>query len=103
MDLKPLVAIFKKDIVILSQRLQKILLRIHQYRVRIIYKPVPDLFIVDQLSRQNHSENKGKEIAGMQLSIKAIQSTTNILQCMKMQVSRPTPTVSHGVHHTRVA
>ena len=32
-DQKPLVVIFKKDVEILSQRLQHILLRIHQYRV----------------------------------------------------------------------
>ena len=64
---------FKKNIAILSQRLQQILLGIHLYRVRIIYKPGPDLFIVDWLSRQNHSENKDEEIPGMQLSIKAIQ------------------------------
>ena len=48
---KPLVTIFKKDVATLLQRLQQILLRIHQYRVRIIYKPGPDLFIVDSLAR----------------------------------------------------
>ena len=31
---------------------QQILLRLHQYRVRIIYKPGPDLFIADWLSRK---------------------------------------------------
>ena len=66
MDHKPLVAIFKKDIATLPQRFQQMLLRIHQYRVRIIYKPGRDLFILDWLSRQNHSKNKGKEILGMQ-------------------------------------
>ena len=57
-DHKPLVAIFKKDITTLSQRLQQILLRIHQYRVRIVYKSRPDLFIADWLSRQNHGRDK---------------------------------------------
>ena len=38
-DHKPLVEIFKKDIVTLSQWIQCILLMIHQYRVRILYKP----------------------------------------------------------------
>ena len=46
MDHKPLIAIFKKDVTTLSQRMQQILLSIHQYRVRIIYKPGPDLFMV---------------------------------------------------------
>ena len=56
MDHKPLVAIVKKDVAMLSQRIQQILLRIHQYRVRIIYKPGPDLFIADCLSRKNHTK-----------------------------------------------
>ena len=37
----------KKDIATLSQWSQEILLRIPQYRMRIIYKPGPDLFIAD--------------------------------------------------------
>ena len=59
---KPLVAIFKKDVATLVWRLQNILLRIHQYRARIIYKPGPDLFRADWLSRQNHMENKDDKI-----------------------------------------
>ena len=51
-DHRPLVAIFKKDIATLPQGLQQILLRIHQYRVKIIYKPGPDLFIMDWLSEK---------------------------------------------------
>ena len=42
----------KKDLITLSQRLAWTLLRINQYRVRIIYKPGPNLFIADCLSRQ---------------------------------------------------
>ena len=83
-DHKLLVAIFKTDVATLSQRLQRILLRIYQYRVRIIYKSGPDLFIADWLSRQNHSDNKDEDIPSMQLSIIAIQMTTNIPQCMTM-------------------
>ena len=79
--------------------LQQILLRIHQYRVKIIYKPWPDLFMADCLSRQNHKENKHKEVTGMQISINAIQSITTIPEFM----SRPTPPVLHGICHTRVA
>ena len=80
-DHKPLAAIFKKDAAMLSQKIQQILLRIHQYRVRIIYKPGLDLFIADWLSRQNHKESKDAEIPDMQLNIDAIQ-TTNIPDCM---------------------
>ena len=56
-DHKPLVAIVKRDVETLSHRLQWILLRIHQYRVRIIHKLRSGLFIADWLSRQNHKEN----------------------------------------------
>ena len=49
-DHKPLVAIFKRDVVTLSQSIQHILLRIHQYRVRILYKPGSDIFTTDWLS-----------------------------------------------------
>ena len=44
-DHKPLVAIFKKDVAMLSQCIQHILLNIHQYRVQILYKPGPEIFI----------------------------------------------------------
>ena len=80
-DHKLLVAIFKKDVATLSQGLQSTVLRIHQYRVRTIYKPEPDLFIADWLSRQNHKEKKDAEMPGIQLNIDAIQTTTNIPGC----------------------
>ena len=38
-DNKPLVAIFKKDVASISFRLQRILLQIYQYNIRILYKP----------------------------------------------------------------
>ena len=61
-DHKLLVSIFKKDIATLSQRIQCILLKIHQYRVQIIYKPGPDIFIADWLSRHNHMKGKDQLI-----------------------------------------
>ena len=72
-DDKPLIAIFKKkDIATLSQRLQKILLRIHQYRLRMIYNCEADFFMADWLSRHNHSKNKDEEITGVQIGINVI-------------------------------
>ena len=84
-DHKPLVAIFKKDVTVLSQRIQPMFLRIHHYRVRVINKPGLDLFITDWLSRQNHKENKDPEIPGMQMNIDAIETMTNIPDCMTLQ------------------
>ena len=51
-DHKPPVAIFTKDVATLSQRLQHILLRIHQHKVRILYKPGSDLFRADKTKPQ---------------------------------------------------
>ena len=36
--------------------------KIHQYRVQIIYKSGPEIFIADWLSRNNHVEGKDKPI-----------------------------------------
>ena len=84
-DHKLLVATSKKNVAMLSQRILQILLRIHQYRVRIIYKPGPDLIIADWHSRQNHKENKDEEICGMQFNADAIQTATSIPDCMMVQ------------------
>ena len=46
-DHKLMVAIFKKDVAMLSQHIQHILLKIHQYKVQIIYKPGPEILIAD--------------------------------------------------------
>ena len=83
-DHRPLVAIFKKDVVILSQRIQYILLRIYQYRIRIIYKPGLEIFIADWLSQHNLKENKDEAISGIDVRIDAVQTSTNIPDCMSI-------------------
>ena len=50
--------------------------------MKIIYKPGPDIFIAEWLSRQKHSKDKDAEILGLQLGINIIQTTTNISECM---------------------
>ena len=67
-DHKLLVSIFKKDVATLSQCIQHILLKIHQYRVQIIYKPGPEIFIAYWLSRHSHIEEKDKPIKGMEIT-----------------------------------
>ena len=44
-DHKPLESIFKIDMAMLSQQIQQILLKNHQYRVQILYKPEAKIFI----------------------------------------------------------
>ena len=83
-DQKPPVAIFKKDVETLSQRIQCILLRIHQFWVRIVYKLGPELFITDWLSRHNHTENKDTEVHDMDINIDTIQTMMNFLECMSI-------------------
>ena len=55
----------KKDMATLWQCIQYIMLKIHQYRVQILYKPGPEIFIADWLSRNNHVEGKDKPIKDM--------------------------------------
>ena len=83
-DLKPLVAMFKKDVATLSQHIQHILLKNYQYRVQILYKPDPYIFIADWLSRHNHTEGKDKPIKDMDVWVDAIQSATDVLQCISV-------------------
>ena len=62
----------------LSLHIQHILLKTHQYRVQIIYKPGPEIFIADWLSRHNHTEGKDKLIKGMDIWVDAIQTTMDM-------------------------
>ena len=68
----------------LSQHIQHILLKVHQYRVQIIYKPGPEIFIADWLSQHNHEEWKDKPIKDMDIRKDAIQSATNIPEYMSI-------------------
>ena len=68
-DDKPLVAIYKKDVASLSQRLQRLLLHIHQYNMRLPYKHRPQLFIADWLPRHKHETNRDEEILELNITI----------------------------------
>ena len=63
-----------------------LLVKVHQYRVQIIYKPGPDIFIADWLSHHNHIEGKDKPIKGMDIRIDTIQSATDMLVCISMSL-----------------
>ena len=81
---KLLISMFKKDVATLSWCIQCILLKIHQYRVQITYKPGPDIFIAAWLSCHDHIEGKDKPIKGMAIRIDAIQSVTDMPECVSM-------------------
>ena len=77
---------FKKDVATLLQCIQCILLKIHQYRVQIIYKPGSDIFIADWLLHHNHIEGKDKPIKDMDIRIDTIQSAKDIPECTSMSL-----------------
>ena len=83
-DHKPLVSMFTKEVATLLEHIQHILLKIHQYRVQIIYKAGPQIFIADRLLRHNHVEGKDKPIKGMDVWVDAIQSVTDMPECVSM-------------------
>ena len=72
----------------MSQRLQSILLCLQQYNIRILYKWGPQLFIADWLTRYNPDEDKDEKIPGMNLYINAIETCTDILECMRVEEIR---------------
>ena len=47
--------------------------------------PWPDIFIEHWISRHNHMKNKDEEIPCMQLNPDAMQTTTNIPDCIDIQ------------------
>ena len=88
-DHKPLVSMFKKDVAMLSQCIQQILLKI-QYRVQILYKPRPEIFLAGWMSLHNHKEDKDEPIQDMDIRLDAIQSATDILEFMSILQIRQT-------------
>ena len=100
-DSKPLVAIFKKDVATLSQRLQYIALMIHQHGGGILHKPGPDLIIADWLSRQSYKENKNDEILGMKININAMDTAKVIPKCMTIQEIQQATIKDEHLHQLR--
>ena len=45
----------------------------------------PDLYIMDWLSCNNHTENKDQEIAGISIHISAISASVNMPVCMSIE------------------
>ena len=71
-DYKQLVAIFKNNVASLPHRLQRIIYRIHQSDIRILFKLWPQLFIAEWLPRHKHKTNRQEETPGMYIMIHAI-------------------------------
>ena len=82
-DLKPLVAILSKDVACLSCRLQRILLQIHQYNMRILYKSGLQLFIAT--GYPDITIMKDEEIQGRCITINTTESCIDISDCTKVE------------------
>ena len=67
----------------------------------MIYKPRLDILIVDWLFRQNHKENKDAEIPSIQMDINAIQTTTNIPECMTMHKLQQVTSQDEHLQHLK--
>ena len=80
-DDKPLLAMISKDVMMLSQWLECIMLCIHQYSVGILYKSSPKAYIVDWISCHNHVESQDQEIPGMNISLYMISPSVDIPVC----------------------
>ena len=83
---KQMKSIIKANVAALSQRLQRILLHIHQYNIRILYKLATQLFIVEWLSR--HNKNQDEEIWWMKLNISVVETCTDLQECLKAEEVR---------------
>ena len=59
-------------------------IKIYQYKVQILYKPGPEIFIADWLLQHNHQEGKDEPIKDMHIRVDAIQSATNIPECISI-------------------
>ena len=105
---KPLVAIMGKDVSMLSQCLWCIILCIHQYRVHILYKPGPKLYIADWVSCHKHEENKDRDTRSKH-RCKHYQHNnrpTNVhthTRHTRSNSPRCTPTRSQSIYHKLLA
>ena len=52
--------------------------------MQILYKPGPKISIADWLSHHNHKENKDEPIQNMDVRVDAIQSMTDVPECMSI-------------------
>ena len=56
-DHKPLISIFKKSLLEGPCRLQRMMLRLQRYNLDVTYKPGPQMYIADHLSRASMSDS----------------------------------------------
>ena len=85
----------------LLQHIQCILLKIHQHRVQILYKPGPEIFIADWLLQHNHEEGKEEPIRDMDIRVDAIPRETDILECISISQIQHTMAQDKHLQHLK--
>ena len=73
-DHKPLESIFKKPLNAASTRLQRMLLRLQRYNLRVVYTKGTEMFLADTLSRVYLIANPGDFVH----SLEAIDATSGL-------------------------
>ena len=88
-DHKSLVAIFKKDVATLSQRLQQEDAPANTpVEDKSAIQPGLQLYIADQLSRHKYTEGKDEELRVINMNINVIETCTNMPECMMTEEIR---------------
>ena len=87
-DHTALLTVASKDVIMLSQWLQDIMLHTNQYNMHILFKPGPELYIADWLSHSNHIEDMNQEIIEINVNIPTISTTVDIQICTSIEEKR---------------
>uniref|UniRef100_A0A8C7JBX1 Gypsy retrotransposon integrase-like protein 1 n=1 Tax=Oncorhynchus kisutch TaxID=8019 RepID=A0A8C7JBX1_ONCKI len=78
-DHKPLIAIFSKPLLNAPRRLQSMLLTVQNYSLKVIYKPGPEMYISDTLSRAT-TQCTGRGTVYLQQAICSLQQEQQDVQ-----------------------
>ena len=93
---KPLVSVLKKDMAMLSQCIQCILLKFINIGSKFCTNFGPEVFIAEWLSCQNYKEDKDEPIRDVDIRLDAIQSMTDIPECVSiLQIQQTTAQGEH--------
>ena len=85
-DHKPLLAVFKKCIHNMAPRLARMMLRLSDYNITMLYKAGKEMFLSDALSRlRTHDVNKGTTLPNIDVTIHEIDTHVSLSQMQNLQ------------------
>ena len=91
-DHKPLVSLFRKSLTSSSQRFSRMLLRILDYQLDVMYQPETKMHLSDALSRlTSHNDNsKAKSIPGLDITVHDVEVLTEISPLSLVKIKHAT-------------